>query len=128
MERLFAKAKQFRRFATRNEKRKTMFLGVVHLVFGFLRLRLVIGGGLRQGRQRIAQPGPGVHAELPAGRGEAGEHGQRAAVADVHGQRVPLLHGLADRPGHRDELPTLSYRHGTSRPKADIMLMSCGKS
>ena len=39
VERLFAKAKQFRRFATRYEKRKTMFLGVVHLVLGFLRLR-----------------------------------------------------------------------------------------
>ena len=39
VERLFAKAKQFRRFATRYEKRKAMFLGVVHLVFGFLRLR-----------------------------------------------------------------------------------------
>lgn len=39
VERLFAKAKQFRRFATRYEKRKSMFLGVVHLVFGFLRLR-----------------------------------------------------------------------------------------
>jgi transposase len=39
VERLFAKAKQFRRFATRYEKRKAMFLGVVHLVFGFLLLR-----------------------------------------------------------------------------------------
>jgi transposase len=39
VERLFAKAKQFRRFATRYEKRKSMFLGVVHLVLGFLRLR-----------------------------------------------------------------------------------------
>ncbi|MFO0848380.1 MAG: transposase [Gemmataceae bacterium] len=39
VERLFAKAKQFRRFATRYEKLKRMFLGVVHLVLGFLRLR-----------------------------------------------------------------------------------------
>jgi transposase len=39
VERLFGKAKQFRRFATRYEKRKVMFLGVVHLVFSFLRLR-----------------------------------------------------------------------------------------
>lgn len=39
VERLFGKAKQFRRFATRYEKRKRMFLGVVHLVFSFLRLR-----------------------------------------------------------------------------------------
>jgi transposase len=39
VERLFAKAKQFRRFATRYEKRKAMFPGVVHLVLGFLRLR-----------------------------------------------------------------------------------------
>lgn len=39
VERLFAKAKQFRRFATRYEKLRTMFLGVVHLVFGFIRLR-----------------------------------------------------------------------------------------
>lgn len=39
VERLFAKAKQFRRFATRYEKHKSMFLGVVYLIFGFLRLR-----------------------------------------------------------------------------------------
>lgn len=39
VERLFAKAKQFRRFATRYEKRRRMFLGVVHLVLGLLRLR-----------------------------------------------------------------------------------------
>lgn len=39
VERLFAKAKQFRRFATRYEKRKSMYLGIVHLVFAFLRLR-----------------------------------------------------------------------------------------
>lgn len=39
VERLIGKAKQFRRFATRYEKLKSMFLGVVHLVFGFIRLR-----------------------------------------------------------------------------------------
>ena len=39
IERLFGKAKQFRRFATRYEKLRGMFLGVVHLVFGFIRLR-----------------------------------------------------------------------------------------
>ncbi len=39
VERLFGKAKQFRRFATRYEKLRAMFLGVVHLVLGFLRLR-----------------------------------------------------------------------------------------
>lgn len=39
VERLFAKAKQFRRFATRYEKRKSMFVGVVHLVLGFIRSR-----------------------------------------------------------------------------------------
>ena len=39
VERLFGKAKQFRRFATRYEKHKEMFLGVVHLVLGFIRLR-----------------------------------------------------------------------------------------
>lgn len=39
VERLFAKAKQFRRFATRYEKLREMFLGVVHLVFGFIRLK-----------------------------------------------------------------------------------------
>jgi transposase len=39
VERLFAKAKQFRRFATRYEKLKAMFLGVVHLTLGFIRLR-----------------------------------------------------------------------------------------
>jgi transposase len=39
VERLFNKAKQFRRFATRFEKLKAMFLGVVHLTLGFIRLR-----------------------------------------------------------------------------------------
>ena len=39
VERLIGKAKQFRRFATRYEKLRAMFLGVVHLVFGFVRLR-----------------------------------------------------------------------------------------
>ena len=39
VERLFAKAKQYRRFATRYEKLRVMFLGLVHLVFGFIRLK-----------------------------------------------------------------------------------------
>jgi transposase len=39
VERLFGKAKQFRRFATRYEKLKATFLGVVHLTLGFVRLR-----------------------------------------------------------------------------------------
>ena len=39
VERLFGKAKQFRRFATRYEKLREMFLGVVHLALGFIRLR-----------------------------------------------------------------------------------------
>jgi transposase len=41
VERLFAKAKQFRRVATRYEKLKAMFLGVVHLALGFIRLRRI---------------------------------------------------------------------------------------
>jgi len=39
IERLFAKAKEFRRIATRYDKRKRMFVGWLHLVFGFIRLR-----------------------------------------------------------------------------------------
>ena len=39
VERLFAKAKEFRRVATRYDKRKRMYLGWLHLVFGFIRLR-----------------------------------------------------------------------------------------
>lgn len=39
VERLIGKGKQFRRFATRYEKLKATFLGVIHLVFGFIRLR-----------------------------------------------------------------------------------------
>jgi transposase len=39
VERLFAKAKEFRRVATRYDKRKRMFLGWLHLIFGFIRLR-----------------------------------------------------------------------------------------
>ena len=38
-ERLFGKLKEFRRVATRYDKRKKMFLGWLHLVFGFIRLR-----------------------------------------------------------------------------------------
>ena len=41
IERLFAEAKQFRRFATRYEKRKSMFMAVVQLVFGFIRMRKI---------------------------------------------------------------------------------------
>jgi transposase len=39
VERLFAKMKEFRRVATRYDKRKRMFLGWVHLVLGFIRIR-----------------------------------------------------------------------------------------
>ena len=39
VERLFGKAKQFRRLATRYEKLKETFLGMIHLVLGFIRLR-----------------------------------------------------------------------------------------
>jgi|GEM_PF-4928384 len=41
IERLFAKAKQFRWFATRYEKRKSMFVAVVQLVFGLIRMRKI---------------------------------------------------------------------------------------
>ena len=39
IERGFGKAKQFRRFATRFEKLKDVYLGVVRLVFGFINVR-----------------------------------------------------------------------------------------
>ena len=39
VERLFAKAKQFRRVAARYEKLKATYLGLLHLVLGFIRLR-----------------------------------------------------------------------------------------
>jgi transposase len=39
VERLFGKLKQFRRVATRYEKLKATFLGVIHLALGFIRLR-----------------------------------------------------------------------------------------
>ncbi len=39
VERLFGKSKQFRRIATRYEKLKVTYLGLLHLVFGFIRLR-----------------------------------------------------------------------------------------
>ena len=39
VERLFGKLKEFRRAATRYDKRKRMFLGWLHLVLGFIRLR-----------------------------------------------------------------------------------------
>ena len=39
VERLFAKVKQFRRIATRYEKLKLTYLGLLHLTLGFIRLR-----------------------------------------------------------------------------------------
>lgn len=39
VERSFGKAKQFRRFATRYEKLREVFLGLVRLVFGFIHIR-----------------------------------------------------------------------------------------
>jgi transposase len=39
VERFFAKAKQFRRVATRYEKLRVTYRGLLHLVFGFIRLR-----------------------------------------------------------------------------------------
>ncbi|WZP00244.1 IS5 family transposase [Isosphaeraceae bacterium EP7] len=41
IERLFAKLKEFRRVATRYEKLKETFLGLIHLVLGFIRLRSI---------------------------------------------------------------------------------------
>lgn len=39
VERLFAKLKEFRRVATRYEKLRATFLGMIHLALGFIRLR-----------------------------------------------------------------------------------------
>jgi transposase len=39
VERLFGKAKQFRRIATRYDKLKVTYLGLLHLVLGFICLR-----------------------------------------------------------------------------------------
>jgi transposase len=39
VERLFGKAKQFRRVATRYEKLKVTYLGLLHLTLGCIRLR-----------------------------------------------------------------------------------------
>ncbi len=41
IERLFAKIKEFRRVATRYEKLKETFVGLLYLVFGFVRLRAI---------------------------------------------------------------------------------------
>jgi hypothetical protein len=42
VERLFAKSKLFRRFATRYGKRQARFHGLIHLVLGFIRVRSTI--------------------------------------------------------------------------------------
>jgi len=42
VERLFAKMKQFRRAATRYDKLKATFTGILHLVFGFIKLRATV--------------------------------------------------------------------------------------
>ena len=39
VERLFGRMKQFRRIATRYEKLKVTYLGLIHLTLGFIRLR-----------------------------------------------------------------------------------------
>ncbi len=39
VERLFGKLKQFRRLATRYEKLKETFLGLIHVALGFIRVR-----------------------------------------------------------------------------------------
>lgn len=39
IERLFGKLKEFRRVATRYDKLKQMFLGMIHLALGFIRLK-----------------------------------------------------------------------------------------
>lgn len=39
VERLIGRLKEFRRVATRYDKRKRMFLGWLHLILGFIRLR-----------------------------------------------------------------------------------------
>lgn len=39
VERLFGKAKQFRRVATRYDKLRVTYLGLLHLTLGFIRLR-----------------------------------------------------------------------------------------
>jgi transposase len=41
VERSFGKAKQFRRFATRYEKLREVFLGLVRLVFGFIHVKKI---------------------------------------------------------------------------------------
>ena len=42
VERLFGKAKEFRRVATRYDKLKQVFLGMTHLALGFIRLRSTV--------------------------------------------------------------------------------------
>jgi transposase len=42
VERLFAKLKEFRRVATRYEKLKATFLGMIHRAPGFIRLRATV--------------------------------------------------------------------------------------
>lgn len=41
VERLFGKLKQFRRVATRYEKLKETFVGMIHLALGFIRLKAI---------------------------------------------------------------------------------------
>lgn len=42
IERLFGKAKEFRRVATRYEKLKQVYLGMIHVALGFIRLRRTV--------------------------------------------------------------------------------------
>ena len=42
VERLFANSERFRRAATRYDKPKATFAGILNLVFGFIRLRAIV--------------------------------------------------------------------------------------
>ena len=53
VERLFAKLKEFRRVATRYEKLKETFLGMIHLALGFIRLRAKTNISARRGSPPI---------------------------------------------------------------------------
>ena len=56
IERLFAKLKEFRRVATRYEKLKETFLGLLHLILGFIRLRSISNVN----RPYMMSPGRGI--------------------------------------------------------------------
>lgn len=74
VERLFVKLKEFRRIATRYEKLKVTFLGIIHLALGFIRLRATFNVNRAWSYGRIC-----YNSHDPARKAGRGDQGEASA-------------------------------------------------